>query len=76
MKCRKNTESKKTKSYKKKLGRIMSSSNCAVFCSKKSSFSKEQEGYRLLCSLGVIILILSKLSIAGNIFLKGIKRIK
>ena len=35
LKCRKNTESKKTKVQKIKNGRIMLSSVCAVYCSKK-----------------------------------------
>ena len=42
-KCRKNTESKKPKVEKIKKGRIMLSSNCAVFGNKKSRFIKEQE---------------------------------
>ena len=35
LKCRKNTESKKTKVQKIKNGRIMLSSVCAVYCCKK-----------------------------------------
>ena len=46
--CRKNTESKNQRLQRQKNGRIMVSSNCAVYGSKKSKFIKEQEGKSLL----------------------------
>ena len=53
LKCRKNTESKNPKVAKAKNGRIMLVSNCVVCDSKKSKFFKQQEGSRLLSSLGI-----------------------
>ena len=43
LKCRRNTEHKKSKVVKIKNGKIMLLSNCAVYKSKKSRFMKEQK---------------------------------
>ena len=53
LKCRKNTESKNPKVLKTKSRRIMLLSNCVVFNSKSSRFTKEQEASGLLSSLGI-----------------------
>ena len=53
LKCIKNTESKNPKVAKKKNGRIMLLSKCAVCDCKKLKFIKEQEALGLLCSLGL-----------------------
>ena len=52
LKCRKNMESKKSKSCKdkKKYGRIMLSSKCTMYDSKKLRFIIEQEASVLLTS--------------------------
>ena len=52
-KCRKNRESKNTKVVKRRNGRIVILSKCAVCYSKKSNFFKEQEASELLNSLGI-----------------------
>ena len=53
LKCRKNTESKNSKSVRTKNGRIMLLLKCAVCDNKKSKFIKEQEASRLLSSSGI-----------------------
>ena len=53
LKCKKETETKKPRFEKTKSGRIMLSSNCSNFNSKKRRFIKEQEGSGLLSSLGI-----------------------
>ena len=53
LKCRKNRESKNTKVVKRRNGRIVILSKCAVCHSKKSNFFKEQEASELLNSLGI-----------------------
>ena len=53
LKCRKNTESKKSKVVKTKNGRIMLLSKCAVCDSKKQNFIKEEEASRVLSSLEI-----------------------
>ena len=53
LKCRKNTDNKKTKVVRNKEGRIMVTSNRVVCSSKKSRFIKEQEASELLSSLAI-----------------------
>ena len=53
LKCRKNTESKNPKITKKKRGKPLLLSKCAIWASRKSRFFKEQEGRGLLSSLGI-----------------------
>ena len=53
MKCRKDTEIKKTKVVRTKNGRMMRLSKCALFDIKKSKFIKKQEATGLLSSLGI-----------------------
>ena len=53
MKCRKNTESKNPKVERKKTGRIMFLSKCAVCNSKKLKFIKGQEASGLLSGFGI-----------------------
>ena len=52
-KCRKNRESKNTKVVKRRNGRRMLLSKCAVCYSKKLYFFKEQEASEILSSLGI-----------------------
>ena len=53
LKCTKNTESKSPKVARKKNGRIMFLSKCAVYDSKKLKLIKQQEASGLLSSLGI-----------------------
>ena len=53
MKCRKKTESENPKVARKKNGRVILLSKCAVFDSKKSKFIKEQEASGLLSTLKI-----------------------
>ena len=53
LKCTKNTESKNPKVARKKNGRIMFLSKCAVYDSKKLKLIKQQEASGLLSSLGI-----------------------
>ena len=69
LKCRKNTESKNPEVVKTKNGRIMLLSKCSVCNRKKSKFLKEQEGKRLLSSLGLKT-TLSQIPLLGLLFLK------
>ena len=64
LKCRKNTESKNTKVARRKNGRIMLLSKCAVFDSKNSKFVNGQEASGLLISLGIKT-HLSKITLVG-----------
>ena len=52
LKCRRNTESKKSKFAKTKTGRIMLSSKSSVCDHKMLEFIKQQEGNGSLSSLG------------------------
>ena len=63
--CKKNTENKDTKMLKTKNGRLMLSSNCAVFGNKKSRFMKE-EAKGLLSNLGIKT-PLSKIPLLGDL---------
>ena len=69
LKCRKNTESKNPEVVKTKNGRIMLLPKCSVCNRKKSKFLKEQEGKRLLSSLGLKT-TLSQIPLLGLLFLK------
>ena len=53
LKCRRNTESKNPKVVRRKNGRRMLLSKCAVCDSKKWLLTKEQEASGLLGSLGI-----------------------
>ena len=53
MKCRKNTESLNSKSFKSKNGRLIMQSKCPLCRIKKSRFVKEQEAKGLLSNLGI-----------------------
>ena len=53
MKCRKKTESENPKVARKKNGRVILLSKCAVFDNKKSKFIKEQEASGLLSTLRI-----------------------
>ena len=64
LKCRKNTESKNPKVARKKNGRMMLWSKCAVCDGKKPQFIKQQEASRLLSSLGIST-SLNKISLLG-----------
>ena len=66
LKCRKNTKSKNPKFARKKNGRIMFLSKCAVCDSKKSKFIKKQELGGLLSSLGMKT-PLSKIPLVGSV---------
>ena len=66
-KRKKKSESKNAKVLKSNNWRRNLSSHCAVCLTGILRFIKEQEDSGLLSSLGIKILILSKLSIAGNI---------
>ena len=68
LKYRKNTESKNPKVERTKIGRIMLLSKCAVCDSKKSKFTKQQEGSGLLTSLGIKT-PLSKTSLVGPLLI-------
>ena len=50
---RKNTENTYPKIVKNKNNRSMIQSNCAICCSKKSRFIKEQQAKGLLSNLGI-----------------------
>ena len=66
LKCRKNTESKTPKAVKIKNGRIVLSSKCTTFDSKKWKFIKRQEARGLLSNLTRLkVPILSDLPIAN-----------
>ena len=66
-KKKKKSESKNAKVLKSKNGSRNLSSHCAVCRTGILRFIKEEEDSGLLRSLGIKILVLSKLSIAGNI---------
>ena len=66
LRCRKNTKKKKSKVTKRKNGRIMVLSKCAVCDSKKSKFTKEQEASGLSNSSGIKT-PLSKISLPGHL---------
>ena len=64
MKCRENTERKNANVARTKKGKIMLSSSCIVYDSKKSKFIKHQEASGLLSSLGIKT-PLSKIPLVG-----------
>ena len=64
LKCGKNTESKNRKVARRKNGRIILLSKCAVCDSKKPKFIKEQQTSGLLNSLGIKT-FLSKIPLVG-----------
>ena len=66
LKCEKDTESVDSKMLKTKNGKIMLSSKCVVFVSKKSRFIKKQEAKRLLSRLGLKT-PLNKIPLLGDI---------
>ena len=66
LKCKKNTESKNPKVLKKRNGKIMTLSKCAICGSKKSKFIKEQQSKGLLSNLGLRT-SLNKIPVLGDI---------
>ena len=72
LKCRKNKESKNPKVAKTNKGRIMLSSKCVVYDSKKLILIKEQKASWLLISLGIKV-PLSNIPLLGDIFFEGYK---
>ena len=68
VKCRKNTEHLKLKTFKTKNSRLIKQSKCAECGFKKSIFAKEQEAKGLLSSLGLKTR-LNKILLFGDIFL-------
>ena len=66
LKCRKDTENINPKLSKTSKGRTMVLSKCAICCSKKSRFVKNQEAKGLLSNLGIKT-PLSKVPILGYI---------
>ena len=66
LKCRKDTENINPRGSKTSNGRGMVLSKCAICGSKKSRFTKNQEGKWLLSNLGVKTSS-SKVPILGNI---------
>ena len=64
LRCRKNTQGENPKVARRKNGRIMFLSKCAMCDSKKSKFIKEQEASGLLSSLGIKA-PLSRIPLAG-----------
>ena len=66
LKCRKNTDNINPRVSKTSNGRTMVLSKCAICCSKKSRFIKNQEAKGLLSNLGLRT-PLSKAPILGDI---------
>ena len=66
LKCTKNTESINPKVSKTTNGKAMILSTCAICCSKKSKFIKEQEAKGLLSNLGLRT-SLNKIPVLGDI---------
>ena len=66
LKCKKNTESINPKVFKKRNGKIMILSKCAICGSKKSKFIKEQQAKGLLSNLGLRT-PLNKIPVLGDI---------
>ena len=66
LKCKKDTESINSRVFKKKNGRSLLLSKCAVWGSKNSRFMKEQEAKGLLSSLGIKT-PLNKIPLLGDI---------
>ena len=64
--CKKNTESINPKVFKKRNGKIMILSKCAICGSKKSKFIKEQQAKGLLSNLGLRT-PLNKIPVLGDI---------
>ena len=67
VKCRKNTETLKSKIFKTKNNRLIMQSKCPVCGIKKSRFVKEQEAKGLLSNLGIKTL-LSKIPLLNVLF--------
>ena len=65
-KCRKNTESINPKVPKTTNGKAIILSTCAICCSKKSKFIKQQEAKGLLSNLGLKT-PLNKIPVLGDI---------
>ena len=67
LKCRKNTESINPKVSKTTNGKAMILSKCAICCTKKSKFIKEQQAKGILSSVGIRT-PLNKIPILGDVF--------
>ena len=65
-KCRKTTENKDAEMIKTKNGRVILSSKCSIWGSKKSRIMKEQEAKGLLNNLGIKT-PLSKILLFGDL---------
>ena len=65
-KCKKNTESINSKVLKITNGKTMTLLKCAICCSKKSKFIKEQQAKALLSNLGLRT-PLNKIPVLGDI---------
>ena len=74
LKFRKNSEFKNPKVVRRKHGRIMLLSKCAVYGSKQLKFIKEQETSGLLSNLGIKT-PLSKTPLVGPLLFKSIKQV-
>ena len=66
IKCRKKTENLDSKIFKRKNGRVILESKCAVCGIKKSRFMKEQGAKGLLGNVGIKTL-LNKMLLLGDI---------
>ena len=66
LKCKRNTESINPEVLKTTNGRMMIFSTCAICCSKKSKFIKNQQAKRLLSNLGLRT-PLNKIPVLGDI---------
>ena len=66
LKCKRNTESINPKVSKTTKGKAMILSTCAICCSKKSKFIKQQEANGLLSNLGLRT-PLNKIPVLGDI---------
>ena len=66
LKCREDTENIKPRVSNTSNGKTMLLSKCAIYCSEKSRFVKNQEAKRLLSNLGLRT-PLSKVPLLGDI---------
>ena len=67
LKCKENTESINPKVSKTTNGKTMILSKCAICCSKKSKFIKEQQTKGMLSSVGIRT-PLNRIPILGDVF--------
>ena len=67
LKCKRNETNRDLKMLETKNGKLMSSSKCAIYGSKKSRFMKEQEAKGLLSNLGLKT-PLCKIPVLGDVY--------